>query len=100
MAAAAGEEAKDNCYLESVTNDGGDFIPPVCESFGVWSPFALSTLFTIADRTTVKNGLSQKLAQRQLLQWLSVTLWKYNAKMVLRNYALCSEDTINFVYVL
>ena len=38
VAAAAGEEAKDNRYLDSVTNDGGDFIPLVCESFGVWSP--------------------------------------------------------------
>ena len=97
MAAAAGEEAKDNRYLDSVTNDGGDFIPLVCESFGVWSPFALSALFTIADRTTVKNGLSQKFARRQLLQRLSVTLWKYNAKMVLRYCALCLEDTIDFV---
>ena len=100
VAAAAGEEAKDNRYLDSVTTDGGDFIPLVCESFGVWSPFALSTLFTIADRTTVKSGLSRKLARRQLLQTLSVTLWKYNAKMVLRYYSLCSEDTIDFVYVL
>ena len=87
-AAAAGEEAKDNRYLDSVTNDGGDFIPLVCESFSVWSPFALSTPFTIADHTTVKNGLSRKLARRQLLQRLSVTLWKYNAKMVL--------DTMHF----
>ena len=94
VAATAGEKAKDNRYLEFVTNDGGDFIPLVCESFGVWSPFALSTLFTIADCTTVKNGLSRKLA-RQLLQQLSVTLWKYNAKMVLRHYTLCLEDTID-----
>ena len=76
---------------------GGDFIPLVCESFGVWSSFALSTLFTIADHTTVKNGLPRKLARRQSLQRLSVTLWKYNAKMVLRHYALCSEDTVDFV---
>ena len=71
VATAAGEEAKDNSYLELnnfVTNDGGDFIPLVCELFGVWSPFALSTPFIIADYTTVKNGLPQKLAQRQLLQ--------------------------------
>ena len=39
----------------------------VCESFSVWSPFALSTFFTIADHTTLqlKNGLSPKLARRQ-----------------------------------
>ena len=53
VAAAAIEEAKDNCYFVSVTNDGGDFITLVCESFCVWFPFALSTLFTIADCTTV-----------------------------------------------
>ena len=39
VAAAAGERAKNNSYLESVSNDGGDFISLVCESFGVWSPF-------------------------------------------------------------
>ena len=100
MAAAAGKETDDNRYLDSVTNDGGDFTPLVFKSFGFWSPFAVSTLFTIVDRTTVKNGLSRKLARRQLLQRLSVTLWKYNAKMVLRYYALCLEDMIDFVEVL
>ena len=30
VAAAASEEAKHNHYLESVANDGGDFIPLVC----------------------------------------------------------------------
>ena len=51
VATAAGEEAKDDHYLVSVIDHGGDFIPLV------WSPFALSTLFTIADRTTVKSGV-------------------------------------------
>jgi len=67
--------------------------PLVCKLFGVWSLFALSTLFIIADHTIVKNGLSCKLFQRQLLQHLSVTLY---AKMVLRHYAFCSEDSRNF----
>ena len=75
MNTAAGEEAKDNHYLETVNNYGGDFILLVCKSFGVRSPFALSTLFTIADCSTVKNGLYQKIARRKLLQCLSVTLW-------------------------
>jgi len=52
-----------------------------CESFGVWTPFALSTLSTIADHTT---GVSRQLARKQLLQNLSVTLWWYNAKLILR----------------
>ena len=53
VAAAAGEEAKDDHYLETVNNHGGEFFPLVCESFGVWTSFALSTLSMIADRTTV-----------------------------------------------
>ena len=52
MAAAGGEEAKDNQYLDSVSKSSGDFIPLICESFGVWTPYALSTLFSIADRST------------------------------------------------
>ena len=87
VAAAASEEAKDDCYLFSVNDHGGYFIPLVCETFGVWSPFALLTLFTIADRTTVKSGVPRRLVRKQLLQSLSVTLWRYNAKMILQLYA-------------
>ena len=30
-----------NNYLETVSDHGGEFIPLVGESFGVWTPFAL-----------------------------------------------------------
>ena len=43
--AGGGEEAKDNHYLETVNNYGGDFILLVCKSFGVWSSFTLSSYF-------------------------------------------------------
>jgi len=95
VAAAASEEVKDDHYLETVNDNGGEFIPLVCESFGVWTPFALSTLFTITDCTTVKSGISRRLVMKQLLQRVSVTLWRYNAKMILRHYALCPEDSID-----
>ena len=91
MAAAVGEIAKDNQY-QDIVNDNGDFIPLVCETFGVWSPYTLSILGSIADRTTVRNDLPQKFARHQLLQQLSVTLWRYNAKMILRQYSLTAED--------
>jgi len=81
VTSAASEEAKDIHHLETVSNDG------LCESFGVGSPFTLSTFFTIADHTTVKNGLSPKLAGRQLLQWLSMTLmvkWSSDAILFVR----------------
>ena len=87
-----GEIAKDNQYQDIVNDNGGDFIPLVCETFGVWSPYALSILGSIADRTTVRNGLPRKFARRQLLQQLSVTLWRYYAKMILRKYSLTAED--------
>ena len=46
VAAAAGEEAKDNQYLDIVNNTAGDFIPLDCKTFDVWwSPFAISTSF-------------------------------------------------------
>ena len=94
VAAAVGEIAKDNQYQDIVNDNGGDFIPLVCETFGVWSPYALSILGSIADRTTVRNGLPRKFARRQLLQQLSVTLWRYNAKMILHQYSLTAEDEL------
>ena len=44
VADAAGEEAKDYQYLDIINKSGGGFISLVCESFGVWTPYALSTL--------------------------------------------------------
>ena len=64
VVAAAGERAKDNQYLDRVNNTGGDFIPLVCKIFGVWSPFALSSPFSIANRSTVRNGLPLKIARK------------------------------------
>jgi len=91
-AVAAGEEAKDNQYFDIANQSGGDFIPLVCESFGAWTPSALSTLFLIAERSMAKNGLPRKVARRQLLQQLSVTLWHYNARMILRQHALSCDN--------
>ena len=39
VAATGGEVAKDTQYQSA---DGGDFISLVCETFGVWTPYALS----------------------------------------------------------
>ena len=58
MAAAAGEVAKDAKHFAIVEKAGGDFIPLLVESFGVWTHFALSFLNSIADRTTTRSGIS------------------------------------------
>jgi len=39
VAVAAGEEAKENQYLDIVNESGDDFIPLVCESFGTICSF-------------------------------------------------------------
>ena len=46
--------------LQMLLQAGGDFIPLVVESFGIWTPFALSVLRCIADRTTTGSGINLK----------------------------------------
>ena len=87
-AAAAGEALKDKQHEANVVAAGGQFYPLIVETFGVWTPFAQETLKDIARRTTARNGLSPKKAFKNLIQQLSVCLWKYNAKTVLRYWAL------------
>jgi len=82
-AAAAGEK-----HLAAVEKVGSDFIPLVVETFGVWTQFALKTLYAIADRTTPHSGVPRKVARRNLLQQLSVQLWLNNSRMILRYWAL------------
>ena len=53
VTAAAGELAKDEKYLAAVEKAGADFIPLVVETFGVWTPFALRTLYIIANQVVV-----------------------------------------------
>ena len=91
-AAAAGEVAKDEKHLAAVEKVGSDFIPLVVETFGVWTPFALKTLQSIADRTTPRSGVPRKVARKNLLQQLFVQLWSNNAKMILRYWALQGSD--------
>ena len=87
--------AKDEKHLAAVEKVGTDFIPLVVECFGVWTPFALIMLKTIADRTTPQSGVTPKLARKNLLQQLSVSLWQSNARMILRFWALHGGDDDN-----
>ena len=93
VASAAGELAKDQGHQDAVEEAGCDFVPLVVETFGVWSPFALQTLRTIAERTTARSGASTKQAHKHMLQQLSVSLWTNNARMILRYWALQCEDS-------
>ena len=82
VAAAAGKMAKDAKYLAIVEKAGDDFIPLVVESFGIWTPFALSVLHSIADHTTTVPIVAFHLKwpeETDLLQQFSVCLWTNNA---------------------
>ena len=71
---------KDVKHLAIVKKAGGDFIPLVVVSFGIWIPFALSVLHsTAADRTTTHSGISPKVAR---LKQLSVCLSMNNATKI------------------
>jgi len=92
VAAAAGELAK---HLAAVEKAGADFIPLVVETFGVWIPFALRILNIIANRSTPRSGVPPRLARKNLLQQLCIVLWTYNARMILRHWALQASDDDN-----
>ena len=64
VTAAAGELSKDQRHLYAVEEVGCDFIPLVVENFGVWSPLALRTLHSIADRTTARSDASIKSPEK------------------------------------
>jgi len=66
--AASGDEAKDNQYLDGVSINGREFIPLICESFGVWTAYTSSNLFSTVERSTVNNSLPCKFTKKQLLQ--------------------------------
>ena len=66
-AAAAGEVLKDKYLENNVITAGGLFYPMIVETFGVWTPFAVETIKTIAARTTTGNEISPKKALRNLI---------------------------------
>ena len=67
IAAAEGETIKDDKYAETVARSKAVFVPLIVETLKVWTPFARSTLRSIASRATIKNGLSKHMAYKNLI---------------------------------
>ena len=88
VASSAGEMDKDAKYDHNVSSAGCVFFPLVVETLGLWTDSNISLLRRIAARTTLRSGVSQGQAFHNLLQQLSVKLWSYNAKMLLRHISL------------
>ena len=78
------EISKDNKQHSTVKTAGGSFFPLVVETLGLWTPFAIQTLRTIATRASLYN---KKLAFKNLIGQLSVKLWAYNSKLVLDHFS-------------
>ena len=77
--ALRGEMEKDARHKALVEAAGGEFLPLVVDNFGIWT---IEILCSIAQISTVRNGLSTGKAFRHLVEWLSVQLYHYNAKMI------------------
>ena len=74
---------KDNLYSDLCATNGVDFLPvPICAHGGCLA--SSDELFdTLASRVAERMGLPKSVASVQLLQRISVAIWRGNAKMVL-----------------
>ena len=81
-AAVAGESEKDMKHSENVTLFESLFYPLVVKTFGFWTPGSIDTLKTIAMKTTTVNKVPFAQAYRNLMPQLSVSLWKFNSRLI------------------
>ena len=95
-AAEAGERDKDGKHNDDVTNAGSMFYPLVLETLGFWSPHSMETLKIIAKRAASYNNITFSQAVCNLHEQLSITLWKFNARMILDRLSLDGSDVASF----
>ena len=81
-AAAAGELEKDLKYEEAVADSGALFFPLAVETYGCWTSASLDTIKTIASKVVTATSIPFTQAYSNLMQQLSVNLWKFNARMI------------------
>ena len=90
-AGLAGEMEKDAKYDVLVSASDALFYPLAVESFGAWTPASLDSLRTIATKTITSNNIPFSQAYSNLMQQLSVNLWKFNARMIESRLLLDSD---------
>ncbi|XP_062502891.1 uncharacterized protein LOC134179892 [Corticium candelabrum] len=93
-AAAGGDSEKIAQYEDEVNAAGCDFYSLVVEALGVWFPSSLEILKIIARRAVLTTGTTVSRAIQHLLQQLSFSLWRYNAKLILDRLAICNVDNV------
>ena len=91
-AGLAGEMEKDAKYDVLVSASDALIYPLAVASFGAWTPASLDSLRTIATKTITSNNIPFSQAYSNLMQQLSVNLWKFNARMIESRLLLDSDD--------
>ena len=76
------EEQKDIRYEDRVRTGGGLFYPLLVETLGLWSLFSINTLKAIASKTSAVSGLKFHQAFQNMMQKLSIQIWKHNSRMI------------------
>ena len=91
-AAEAGQEQKDIRHEDRVRTACGLFYPLVVETLGFWSLFSIKTLKAIASKTSAVSGLKFHQAFQNMMQQLSIQLWKHNSRMIHKRIQLEVQD--------
>ena len=91
-ATEAGEEQKDIHHEDRVRTAGGLFYPLVVETLGLWSLFSIKTLKAIAFKASAVSGLTFHQAFQNMMQQLSIRLWKHNSRMIHKRIQLEVQD--------
>ena len=84
--------AKTFRHDDEVTAAGGIFYRLAVETLGLWTPYSLKILRSIASRISATSHMTFSKSLNNLLQQLSVKLWSYNARLVLQSLNLEIED--------
>ncbi len=91
-AAEAREEQRDIHHDDRVCIAGGLFYPLVVETLELWSLFSIKTLTAIASKTSTVSGLKFHQAFQNMMQQLSIQLWKHNSRMIHKRIQLEVQD--------
>ena len=91
-AAEAAEDCQDFRHADRVTAADGIFYPLAVETLGLWTPYSLKILRSIASRISAMSHMTFSKSLNNLLQQLPVKVWSYNARLVLQRLNLEIED--------
>ena len=78
--------------MKTVRTACGLFYALVVEILGLWSLFSIKTLKAVASQTLAVSGLKFYQAFQNVMQQLSIQLWKHNSRMIHKRNQLEVQD--------